>query len=161
MEKETIYHWAIDETTNTGVRHPGKVWRFTTGGGGAVRGEYFNSMVPQGNPALTRMDSTIDFTWGDAGPGDPIGADRFCARWTADLEIAVADSAGKSATVAHPDPTAVTTTAWTEWSVPLSGFTGVNLSKIKKVYVGVGDRQGSQPDGTGRIYIDDIRVTKP
>ena len=36
------------------------------------------------------------------------------------LYVTVADSAGKSATVTHPDPMAVTTTEWTEWKVPLS-----------------------------------------
>ena len=35
----------------------------------------------------------IDFSWGDpGGPGDPIGVDQFSVRWTADLEIAVADT---------------------------------------------------------------------
>jgi hypothetical protein len=87
------YYWAVDEITLTGT-NPGAVWSFTTTGpGGGVRGEYFNGMTPGGVPALTRIDPAIDFAWGDpGGPGAPIGTDQFSARWTADLEIAVADT---------------------------------------------------------------------
>jgi hypothetical protein len=55
----------------------------------------------------------------------------------------------------------VNVAAWTEWKIPLSSFTGVNLAKVKKLYVGVGDRKTPVADGSGRIYIDDLRVTKP
>jgi len=37
----------------------------------------------------------------------------------------------------------------------------VNPARIKKIYIGVGDRDNPQPDGAGRIYVDDIIVTKP
>ena len=75
------------------------------------------------------------------------------------LYVAVEDSTGKVA-VATSDA-ALTTTAWTEWKIPLSNLTGVNLARVKKLYVGVGDRQAPVAGGSGRIYIDDIRVTKP
>jgi hypothetical protein len=78
-----------------------------------------------------------------------------------DLYVAIEDSAGKSATIIHPDPAAVLATAWTEWTIPLSSLTGVNLSKVKRMYIGVGDRKSSPQDGAGRIYIDDIRLTQP
>jgi len=35
------------------------------------------------------------------------------------------------------------------------------LARVKKIYVGVGDRTDPVAGGAGRIYIDDIRVTKP
>ena len=76
------------------------------------------------------------------------------------LYVAVEDSAGKIAVVANPDALAVLTDAWTQWAIPLSSFTGVNPAKVKKMYIGVGDRKNPVPDGTGRVYIDDIRVTK-
>ncbi len=75
------------------------------------------------------------------------------------LYVAVEDSAGK--VTAASNPTAVNAAAWTEVKLPLSSFAGVNLAKVKKLYIGVGDRQNPTADGTGRIYIDDIRVTKP
>jgi hypothetical protein len=37
----------------------------------------------------------------------------------------------------------------------------VNLAKAKKLYIGVGDRKNPVPGGSGRLYLDDIRVTKP
>jgi hypothetical protein len=75
--------------------------------------------------------------------------------------VVVEDSAGKSAVVTNTDSTVVTKTTWTEWKVPLSSFTGVNAAKVKKLYIGVGDRKATTAGGSGRIYVDDIRVIKP
>ncbi len=77
------------------------------------------------------------------------------------LYVVVQDSANKTAMVTHPDPGAVNVTDWTEWKIPLSEFTGVNLAKVKLLYVGVGDRKAPQPDGAGLVFIDDIRVVRP
>jgi len=77
------------------------------------------------------------------------------------LYVAVEDSAGQVAVVAHPKATAVTTAVWTQWKIPLSSFTGVNLAKVKKFYLGVGDRKAPAKGGVGRLYIDDIQVIKP
>ncbi len=74
------------------------------------------------------------------------------------LYVTVQDSSNKTVTVTHPDPGAVNLTAWTEWKIPVSDLAGVNLARVKRLYIGVGDKS---PDGTGRIYIDDIRVTTP
>ena len=77
------------------------------------------------------------------------------------LYVAVEDSSGKVAVVTNPDTGLVNVLEWTEWKIPLSDLAGVNLSKVKKMYIGVGDRKNPVQDGGGRIYIDDIRVTKP
>jgi len=77
------------------------------------------------------------------------------------LYVVVMDSSNKSAVVTHPDPAAVTTTAWTQWKIPLSSLTGVNLAKVKRLYIGVGDKASPKAGGAGKIYVDDIRVTKP
>jgi len=37
---------------------------------------------------------------------------------------------------------------------------GVDVASAKKVFIGVGDRDNPQHGSTGRIYIDDIRLTK-
>jgi len=93
LAEETTFFWAVDEVASDGI-NPGDVWRFTTGGnGGGVKGEYFAGMVPAGTPALVRTDESVNFTWGDGnGPGEPLGVDQFSARWTADLEVAIADT---------------------------------------------------------------------
>ena len=77
------------------------------------------------------------------------------------LYATVEDSAGKKATVVDPNAAAVNTTTWTEWKIPLSELAGVNLSKVKALYVGVGDPAQPAADGSGRVFIDDIRLTKP
>jgi hypothetical protein len=76
------------------------------------------------------------------------------------LYVAVEDSSGKKAVVTHADPAAVKAAIWTAWKIPLNSLTGVNLARVKRLYIGVGDRQNPAAGGAGRIYIDDIRVTK-
>jgi hypothetical protein len=79
----------------------------------------------------------------------------------APLYVAVEDSTKRMGVVAYADPAITGSTKWTQWKIPLSSFAGVNMAKVKKLYIGVGDRKNPVADGAGRIYIDDIRVTKP
>lgn len=92
LATSTQYFWAVDEIDLSGVPHAGEVWTFTTiGSPGGVKAEYFVGTTPDDAPAITRLEANIDFNWGDGGPGVPVPHDQFSARWTADLEIAVAD----------------------------------------------------------------------
>jgi hypothetical protein len=77
------------------------------------------------------------------------------------LYVALEDSGGKTGTVSYGDDTAVQSEQWLEWKIPLSRFTGVNAAKVKKMRIGMGDQANPQQGGTGRIYVDDIRVTMP
>jgi hypothetical protein len=77
------------------------------------------------------------------------------------LYVAVEDSSGQVAVVTNPAAAAVKTAAWAQWKIPLSSFPGVNLAKVKKFYLGVGDRKTPLKGGAGRLYIDDIQVIKP
>jgi hypothetical protein len=95
------------------------------------------------------VDSLILFWRGNAGNG----ADK--------LYVIVEDSTGKQATVANTDAVDATVTTWTQWKIPLSSFTGVNLARVKKLTVGIGNRQAPAMGGTGTIYVDDIRLVKP
>jgi hypothetical protein len=90
-----------------------------------------------------------------------IGDDPDRTNSAAGLYAVVGDSAGKSVVVTHPDPVAVNLAAWTQWKIPLSDLAGVNLAKVKKLDIGVGDRKNPVAGGAGRIYIDDIQVIKP
>ncbi len=76
------------------------------------------------------------------------------------LYVAVEDNVGKVAVVTHSDPAAAKLTTWTEWKIPLGSLTGINLAKVKRLYIGVGDRVAPAKGGAGRIYIDDIRLTR-
>jgi len=75
--------------------------------------------------------------------------------------VALEDSAGHTAMVAHPDQAVVTTDAWQEWTIPFDSFTGVNPAAIRMIYVGVGDRDNPTAGGSGLIFIDDIQFGKP
>jgi len=76
--------------------------------------------------------------------------------------VAVKDSAGKMKVVSHPDPVAMASGAWEEWNIPLSQFTfaGINLGQVKQMIVGVGDRNAPKAGNAGKVYIDDIRLTR-
>jgi hypothetical protein len=76
------------------------------------------------------------------------------------LYVVLTDSANKSAVVSYPEPAPVRVAQWTQWKIPLADFAGVNAAKIKKMAIGLGRRNATAASGTGRIYVDDIRVIK-
>ncbi len=79
------------------------------------------------------------------------------------LYVVLEDSTGHKGTASYADSAPFTSAKWTEWKIALSDFSsaGVNLARIKKMYIGVGDRATPIKGGAGRIYIDDIRLTRP
>jgi len=74
------------------------------------------------------------------------------------LYVAVEDSAAQVRVATHPNPEALQGAGWQEWNVPLQQFSGVNLTSVKKMYIGLGNRVSPQAGGTGTIFIDDIRL---
>ena len=76
------------------------------------------------------------------------------------LYVVLTDSSNKSAVVSYPEPAPVRLARWTEWRIPLADFAGVNAAKIKKISIGLGSRDATAPSGTGRLYVDDIRLIK-
>ncbi len=81
----------------------------------------------------------------------------------APIYVALKDSSGHMGVVIHPDTNAYRAINWLTWKIPLSAFgdAGVKLTAIKTMYLGVGDRAAKTPGGTGKVYVDDIRVIKP
>ncbi len=77
--------------------------------------------------------------------------------------VGLQDAQNRSAFVTHPDPNVATTTKWGAWKVPLSDFAdaGVSVDRVRKLLLGVGDRDNPTQDGFGLLYIDDIYLTKP
>jgi len=80
-----------------------------------------------------------------------------------DFYVGLEDGAGNVGVVTHPDPNAVLATQWSEWEIPLSEFgdAGLNVAAVKKMVIGLGDRDVPVPGGAGSFYLDDIRVTRP
>jgi regulation of enolase protein 1 (concanavalin A-like superfamily) len=79
----------------------------------------------------------------------------------APLYVTVEDKAGKTKTVAHPDPAATAVSAWTQWRIALSDLSGVNLAAVKKLTIGAGDRANPKPTAGGMLYVDDIQFGTP
>jgi F5/8 type C domain len=75
--------------------------------------------------------------------------------------VAVEDTAGQIAVATHADGQIALTTDWQEWLIPFGEFAGVNLSSVRAVYIGLGDRTNPSAGGTGLIFIDDIAVGHP
>jgi hypothetical protein len=76
------------------------------------------------------------------------------------LYVALSDGTNTDV-VEHNDVNAATLTSWQEWNIELSDFTTVNLDGIKKLYIGLGDRDVPVQGGSGQIYVDDIRACPP
>jgi hypothetical protein len=91
-----------------------------------------------------------------------IGVPQFNGNTPESFYVAVQDSAGKLKGVSNPDKTVIATGVWQQWDIPLSQFSsgGVNLGSIKKMIVGVGGRSAPKAGSAGKLYIDDIRLTR-
>ncbi len=68
-----------------------------------------------------------------------------------------------SAVINHDNPDAAQVTRWTEWTIDLQAFAdqGVNLANVHTIAIGLGNRNNPQADGSGTMYIDDIRLYPP
>ena len=77
------------------------------------------------------------------------------------LYVGIQDAAGKKAVLNHPGGAdVVLATSWTEWVISLqdAAAQGVDLARVKTLYLGVGDQNNPTQRGAGLVYIDDIRV---
>jgi hypothetical protein len=79
------------------------------------------------------------------------------------LYVGLQDSLGTRKDVPHENPSAVLIGGWAEFNIDLQEFAnaGVNLTSVKKMYIGVGNRLAPQMGGTGTLYFDDIRLYRP
>jgi len=72
--------------------------------------------------------------------------------------VAIQDASNRTAVIVHPNAALATVGKWTEWTIPLSDLTaaGVDVSRVKTMYIGVGDRDNPAAGGAGLLFIDDI-----
>ncbi|OHB66407.1 MAG: hypothetical protein A2Y77_04495 [Planctomycetes bacterium RBG_13_62_9] len=165
-EGNRIYEFWIDGWTNgTGstvgnIQAPFAERSIVHGGRQSMPMDYNNTKTPFYSEAETTFAPLQNWTTNGVTDLTVFFQGRI-GNGAGTLYVAVEDSTGKVAVATNPDAAAVTLTTWTEWKVPLSSLTGVNLSRVKKMYIGVGDRKAPTAGGAGRIYIDDIRVSKP
>ena len=83
-----------------------------------------------GNPAVAEF-SEIKTTGNVSGSwkAQAVGG-VHPANSRADLYVTLQDSSNRTAMVKYPD--GAVATDWTQWDIPLSSFTGVNMAAIKK-----------------------------
>jgi hypothetical protein len=76
--------------------------------------------------------------------------------------IGVQDSTGKLKVATPSDRTMVASGVWYGLYIPLSQFSsaGVDLGRIKRLIIGVGNRSTPKAGGTGKLYIDDIQLRR-
>jgi hypothetical protein len=79
----------------------------------------------------------------------------------APLYLTVQDKAGKTKTVVNANPAASATAAWTQWKIPLSDLTGISLTTVQKITLGVGDKVSPKAGAAGMLYFDDIGYGHP
>jgi hypothetical protein len=80
------------------------------------------------------------------------------------LYVAVSNSTGAPAIVVHDDANAAQIDTWTQWLIPLSAFAdqGIVLTDVEKIAIGLGTQGNTTaPGGSGKMYIDDIRLNQP
>lgn len=73
------------------------------------------------------------------------------------LYVGLTDKSGKSGFVVSTDAALLTATTWIEWRIPLGQF-GVNAAAIKKMVIGIGNRDQPAAGGAGLIYLDTIKI---
>jgi hypothetical protein len=165
-EGSRIYETWIDGwTNNTGstvgyVQAPFAERTVVHGGLQSMPLDYNNVKSPFYSEAEREFATAQDWTVGDVKTLVLFVRGKL-GNGSAPLYVVVKDASNRTGTVIHPDSTVVGTAKWTEWKVPLSSFTGVNLAKVKKISIGLGDKAHPAAGGAGLIFVDDIRVTKP
>ena len=105
----------------------------------------FSNITTTGNVTGQWADQDIGIISNDAEP----------------LYVVVSNSNGTPVVVVHDDPVASQIDVWTEWVIPLSTFAdqGIVLTNVDKIAIGLGTKDNvTVPGGSGKMYIDDIRL---
>ncbi len=77
------------------------------------------------------------------------------------MYVTIEDSAGKTKTVVNADAAITARPSWQEWKIPYSELSGVYLSRVDKMIIGVGSKTAPTAGGTGTVYVDDIGYGRP
>jgi hypothetical protein len=132
------------------------------GGQQAMPLDYNNVVAPYYSEAVRTWDTTLDWTVGDVNTltlyfrgVSTNSVERFYVK--------VEDSQGKAGTAVYPNAAHIALPAWVLWQIPLGELSaaGVDLTRVKSLYLGVGDPDNPVAGGTGRVRIDDIFVGGP
>ena len=74
------------------------------------------------------------------------------------MYVAIANTTGTPAVVYHEDPEATRKDVWTEWTIPLQAFEGIDLTNVNTISIGFGNKTSPKAGGSGSMVLDDIRL---
>ena len=123
--------------------------------------EYNNTEAPFYSETIRSWDTARDWTVNDVDTLT-LHLRGSSGNSQESLYIVVEDSAGAVAVIVNPDPDAIRDPLWAGWSIPLTSLSdaGVDLSSIISMVIGLGDRANPAAGGSGKVYVDDIIITK-
>ena len=126
---------------------------------------YIGLAVTSHNPALTCQAVFTNVTTSGNVSGQWMNQDIGIESNDAEpLYVAVSNSTGAPVVVVHDDPAAANLDTWTEWVIPLQVFVdqGIVLTDVDKIAIGLGIKDNmAVPGGSGKMYIDDVRLNQP
>ncbi len=67
-----------------------------------------------------------------------------------------------NAVVYNEDPRATLNNEWTQWDIPMQKFAdqGVDLTNVRSISLGLGNKANPVPGGEGHVLFDDIRLSR-
>jgi hypothetical protein len=75
------------------------------------------------------------------------------------LYVRVEDATGSSVDIAQTGVDLKVET-WQVWAIPLADLAAIDLSQVKKIYIGVGEETGPHGDEDGSLYVDDVGLCR-
>jgi hypothetical protein len=133
--------------------------RIVHGGDQSMPLLYFNEAGVTNSEAALTLTAPRD--WTIAGVGQlSLWIRGDAANAAEPLYVAVSNTTGAPAVMAHDDPSAATNKSWRQWRILLQEFAdqGIDLTDVDKLAIGLGGKGGAASGGTGTMYIDDIRL---
>ncbi|MHC4632519.1 MAG: LamG-like jellyroll fold domain-containing protein, partial [Planctomycetota bacterium] len=126
---------------------------------------YIGLAVTSHNPGLTCEAKFSKVSFGNTSVG-PQWTDRdvgMLSNVAEPMYVTLGDGSGTAATVYHANPDAALINTWTQWNIDTKEFgdTGVVLTDVDKMAIGLGGPDNPQAGGSGLMYFDDIRLYPP
>jgi hypothetical protein len=123
---------------------------------------YIGLAVTSHNPSVACEARFSNVTSSGTGPwtDQDIG---LTSNQAAPMYVAISNKNGTRGMVRHSEPNATLISTWTEWNIDLKDFSdrGVELTDVNSITIGIGDPISAQTGGSGKMYIDDIRLYRP
>jgi|GEM_PF-830544 len=127
------------------------------GGQKSMELQYFN-FAQSYSAAVYDLGQTHDFTQGHGHLGIYLlgQASNPAERLYAIIE----DNTGATAEIEYSGSGGVTSTQWFGWGIDLRQISGVDLTQVSRIHIGLGDPDGLPSSTSGKIWVDDIGLCR-